>query len=604
MTADFIVPKDVVDALAALDISGGPMDEYMVQGTLAGVANGLGELSEAELPGLAAEVLAFNFVGQNERTSLWGTHFGPMMTGEDRKGNFVCSPDIAQVDPVILQYWSNRATAVGHPVLKARYADLAWDFAPVLGEKRNVDTVKIAIDAYVAGSGPQYRDGLHARLRSAVRAFDLAMQIKDAARSDAARATLMALHADAIMKNEPVWWIAPSRLLRDSRTGLTGQQRAALIKSLEDLAAVFGDINNSARFDPNDLERTVEYLEKHYRRHGTDADIKRLHEVVARAFEAAAGLGDVMVAPSFLQSAINAYRHAGMREDAARGRILMEEAIQSSNKTMKSVGTSIEIKREEIDKLIAAVVVNDSASSLALIANSFVASKASLEAQMQEIAKVAPLQAMMPKKLMQDDHVAATIGSITGDPAGRLIDQATLHLSIEAPWLMYAFDGVLDEHDLTADHFAGWTNRLGLFDDTTFLKEGFAAWLDEDYVKALHVLVPQAERGLRAIAASVGLPITKPHPVTKDASVSINMGDILSNEKVLAVIGEDIALHFRALYADPRGMNLRNRVAHGLYSPRSLGPHIVRLVVHSLLVLGVWQDIENARENQRRGRPL
>ena len=73
------------------------------------------------------------------------------------------------------------------------------------------------------------------------------------------------------------------------------------------------------------------------------------------------------------------------------------------------------------------------------------------------------------------------------------------------------------------------------------------------------------------------------------------MGDILANEKVLAAIGEDIALHFRALYSDPRGMNLRNRVAHGLYSPQSLNPHIVRLVVHSLLVLGVWQDLVKVR---------
>lgn len=273
----------------------------------------------------------------------------------------------------------------------------------------------------------------------------------------------------------------------------------------------------------------------------------------------------------------------------------MEEAIQTSNKAMKTVGTNIDITREDINKFVAAVVDDDPGSTLALIANSFVASKASLETQMQETAKVAPLQAMMPKKLMQDDHVAATIGSIKDDPIGRLIDQATLHFSIEAPWLMYALESALDRHELTADHFAGWANRLGLFDDTTFLKEGFAAWLGEDYVKALHVLVPQAERGLRAIAASVGVPVTKPHPVTKDASVSINMGDILSNEKVLAVIGEDIALHFRSLYADPRGMNLRNRVAHGLHSPRSLGPHIVRLVVHSLLILGVWKDIVKAR---------
>jgi len=595
MTSDFQVPKEVADALAAFDAQQSPIDEFLVQGELATVAKGLGEPSEAERRGLAAEGLAFSFVGQNGKTSLWRTHFGPMMTREDHQGNFICSPDIRGVSAATVQYWTMRAGVATHPVLKARYADLAWDLARAVGAKAEVNMAHTAIDAYAMMTIPKYRDGLHARLIAGIRGFDLAMQIKDHGRAAAARQTLLVLHAEAISNKEPVWWVAPTRLLRDNRTGLSDAQKTALIADLETLVTEFGNIGDPKRFNPHDLENAAGLLERYYRRHGTEDDIKRLREAVGRGFEAAAGLGDAMVAPAFLQSAIDAYRGAGMKDDAARGRKLMEEAIQTSNKAMKSIGTPIEYRREDVDTFVAGILDDDLFLTLAKLANAFLARKTILETQLQESARTAPLQAMIPKKIMQDDHVAATVGSIKDDPAGRLVDHASMHFALEALWLMAALEGAIEKHEYTADHFAAWTNRLGLFDDLTFLKEGFAAWLGGDDVKALHVLVPQAERGLRAIADAAGVPVTKAHPVTQDASVSINMGDILSSEKILAFIGEDMALHFRALYADPRGMNLRNRVAHGLYSPRSLNPHIVRLVVHSLLVLGVWKDIVTSR---------
>ena len=48
------------------------------------------------------------------------------------------------------------------------------------------------------------------------------------------------------------------------------------------------------------------------------------------------------------------------------------------------------------------------------------------------------------------------------------------------------------------------------------------------------------------------------------ASVSINMGDILYSQDIFEALGPDLTLHFVALYADPRGLNLRNELAHGL----------------------------------------
>ena len=117
-------------------------------------------------------------------------------------------------------------------------------------------------------------------------------------------------------------------------------------------------------------------------------------------------------------------------------------------------------------------------------------------------------------------------------------------------------------------------------------------------VKALHVLVPQVEHALRSIANANGQPATKAHRAIQGASVAIGMGDILGNQQVLAVLGDDLALHFQALYADPRGVSLRNELAHGLMKPSSLTYGLTCRVIHTLLVLGVWSQIAKSRKKK------
>jgi lysyl-tRNA synthetase class 1 len=124
----------------------------------------------------------------------------------------------------------------------------------------------------------------------------------------------------------------------------------------------------------------------------------------------------------------------------------------------------------------------------------------------------------------------------------------------------------------------------------SLLVEGIRAWERNDQVKAAHVLIPQIEHALRTIADGLGLPITKAHPKISETSVAIGLGDILNNDSVVEALGPDATLHFQALYAGPRGMNLRNEIAHGLMDAHQFYWHLGNLIVHSLLILGLWKE--------------
>ena len=73
------------------------------------------------------------------------------------------------------------------------------------------------------------------------------------------------------------------------------------------------------------------------------------------------------------------------------------------------------------------------------------------------------------------------------------------------------------------------------------------------------------------------------------------MGDILNSTELAEALGPDLTLYFLALFADPRGINLRNELAHGLIKPGQITEHLVRLLIHALLVFGVCKELAEKR---------
>jgi lysyl-tRNA synthetase class 1 len=73
------------------------------------------------------------------------------------------------------------------------------------------------------------------------------------------------------------------------------------------------------------------------------------------------------------------------------------------------------------------------------------------------------------------------------------------------------------------------------------------------------------------------------------------MGDILYSREIATALGEDLTLHFLAIYADPRGLNLRNDLAHGLLGPGRINRGQANRLTHTLLVFGIWAEVVKAR---------
>lgn len=595
-TITLTVPSPLEAIVQLYDKKQEPFDEFKIGGELTAARNALIKPSENENVGAWAEVLAFGLAtGRHENP--WNSYFGPMGSGIDGQGKTFYFPDIAGTVPETVDHWAARARSLKHPFLKSRYADLAWEMSGLIGKrKRDPEDARIAVDAYLDAI-PRMAE-VHEHVLFAIRALDLAVLIGDTERTNRTRVTFMELHRGLMKNGAGMWWFAVDRLLEDKKAGVTDEERAELVADLESIATKGSTTGDPAKFNPHDTKDAAERLIPYYRRLKKFDDIKRLHQAVGAAFEHFASNADPMLAAALLQTATDAYSRAGLKDERDRTRISMQQKIGAAGENLQSFEHKIEITKDDMERFLDLVIVDDLVTSLVRLTREFLLKRAGLDQQVEKTLKEAPIMAHITQMVMADNRVTAKIGSVEDDAFGRVFLEAKLAFQFLAPWLAQAILRLREKHDVAPEHFVGWANRHGLFDDMSLLLEGVAAWERGDQVKAAHVLIPQIERALRKVADSIDVPITKAHPTIPGTSVAIGMGEILYNNKVAEALGPDTTFHFQALYADPRGINLRNEIAHGLLDAGQFDWHLGNLIIHSILILGLWKEFGPKRSGE------
>jgi len=593
MSVELLVPAAVEAVIQEFDQAGSAVDERAIGRSLGEAFESAVQPTDAARLGAWAEVFAFSVEG-NDQPSPWKTYFGSILLREAETSSAFSA--VAGRGGYVIDHWKSRAREVKHPVLRARYADLVWDLSRVIAQMNPDPTMaRIAVDAYLESSNPKLRVDEHARFHVSVRALNLAVMIGDDIRTDSAREMLLRLHRQAMATKGGLWWIAIDRLLDDRRARVTEEERSELVADLERLASRYANRADAAEFDPYATQAAVKRLTRYYRTTGRGEDLTRVNELVGSAFEHVASLADPMVSADALQIAINAYRDAGLRNEVRRVRVAMEEKLKQAHAYMGEITTEITVSKADLETFLQGVITSKFPDTFARIADAFVMPRVELEKRAQSSAQKTPLMAALSQSIVAENRIAATVGSLEDDPLGRLVREAAQAAMDSDIWLFNALNRAIEVHAATPMHFAVWAARAGLYEDLTLLVEGVAAWFAQDYFKAVHILVPQVEHGLRGIVSKLGLPVTKPHQKIKGASVAINMGDILNSSDIAEKLGRDLVLYFTALYTDPRGLNLRNNIAHGLMDAESIDYTVAMRVIHTLLVLGVWQEIAEAR---------
>ena len=537
-----------------------------------------------------AERIAFQFREQHGETdSPSGTYFCPMMVLRNDDGTITEVPSLHELTPEIMNYWSIRAEKATHPVFKARYADLVWEFSKtVTGTVPSYRIAHIAIDSIVKiAKRDCYRFNIDV-IRKLERALSLALSLGDDLRIQTVRDTILAYEDKIAEDNKPgLWGFSYDLLFHNKKIPLSESQRKSVISALEERLRRLSMPTAEGAMNGWRAEHAALRLAEYYRRNDCQEDLSRVLGAFGTAWEYAAKTGSPLQASHWLQRVHSVYLKYGLTQEAADVAVKLRQIGSEMGADLKAITDEYEIPQEEFERFISAMTEGDLDIVLRRIAAHFIPSRDEVACQLAELAKKAPLSFLFPIQLQ--DHKGrpvATIGSLEGDLDGRIVYQMTQNMQISFTFLQESIAATRAKFSLSADGLATYLYRSPVFqeDKRAVLQEGLRAYFDGRHMIAAHIFIPQIEDAFRALIELQGGAVLKTgraggfHLKTLD--------ELLRDSRVAAVMGEDTAFYFRVLLTDPRGWNLRNDLCHGILPTSTFNTMMTDRLLHVLLCLG------------------
>jgi len=299
-----VVPQSVAEILQRFESQHCRFAEFELGEEL---KNALPNYQEPDRSGAWAEYAAFTF--RPHENSPWGTSFGPMATVTRTDGTILFEPDIASVDATIIEHWELRANAVKQPLMKARYADLVWDFSrPAAQKKLDIMFARTAIDSYRQAADEGLFKASVYGIQYLTRALQLAISINDTLRIESVRDAMFRFfdqHAEVTKAG--TWAFLFENLWNNKKVRLTEAQSAKIIESLEEFLRRSCDASNKEEFDPWRVEMAAGMLEKHYRQQNKSAEVQRVIRAYGQAFETAAASATPGLVIGWLQPVYDVY---------------------------------------------------------------------------------------------------------------------------------------------------------------------------------------------------------------------------------------------------------------------------------------------------------
>lgn len=585
-------------AFQEVDAANERFDEFAVRDRLARMMLNLGEPTPAQRKGNLALVGALDFQGRrNHAAPVWEMHWQPLSTAIDAAGKPFHSPDVTLVDDEILEEWVKRAGAARHPLLRARYADLAWEVARFrrkeLACRPDVSMARIAIDGYLEAIERDLAPDEFITWNYIERALELAASINDASRVSRAKAILFRFGAECEARDPTyAFWRFDDVAWSQAQTlELSSEDRALIVGALERQLAVRSNVAEPQLFDPHFARTAADRLGRWREFSGEKAEARRTAQTAGAAFEAAASKASALVAIAWLSEQALRYRQLGDGEAVARVEQAIRERANEAQGLMRRISVPLKVTPEEVQAWADKVAGNNLEEGLRGFAAAGLIGRNSTERAVLDIAAKSPLIARIPISITgPEGFTKATIGSIDDDLDGRTVHHAAQLMSQRPPFLNAAWERLREKHSVDLERLIEWISQCPFFPPSRlrFLREGMQAWFAGDMVKVIHVLVPQVEAALRDVLAALGGAVTRPDPDTGGFQM-ISLGDVLSHERFKSKVHEDIRFHLKVLYQDPRGLNIRNEVAHGIASFELFGLGLANTVVHSVILIGTFR---------------
>ena len=530
------------------------------------------------------EQTAFDFIEKypNEKSG-WGTYFGPSFVLPNEEGKMVEYPSIQRITSKIISYWEKRAKESTHPIFKARYSNLVWDFSEkITGKKPHYSIAQLYIDSIIEIAEKDLHKYSLDAIEKLERALSLALSINDKERINRLIEAIISYERKIGEDDKPgLWGFSYEFLIKNKKVPISDDKKRAIIIDLEKRFDRLLKGNNHWAAQRAAL-LLVDYHSKIRKK-----ILLRYGKLIQRQAEKASPL----VAGAWLEELYHLYLQYGMKDEADKISNKIRESGRKAKDELKEIKIPIEISKNGLEKYINWLTDGDLKTVLQKIAVNYIPKKVKVIKQLQDLSKKAPISFLFTHKIMDaEGRPVATVGSQEEDIDGHIVLQISQNMQISSIFLRETLNTLIDKFKLTTEKIIDYLYESPIFDERRkeFLIEGIEAYLKGNYVVSLHILIPQIEAIIRNLSEKVGIPILKP---SRTGGFFYRTLDELLREKgIIKVLSEDMCLYFRVLLTDPRGWNLRNEVCHGISGPERFNQISADRIFHALLCLALVKE--------------
>ncbi len=498
--------------------------------------------------------------------------FTPFMVMDGKRSAL---PEDFQLNDIT--FFSEIVPKINNPKLCSRISDLVW----LLVQPRDPKFALIAIDNYL-----QIPITTESWIRDARECWDRAIQLCLMLKSGAGErlkkiesAIVDSLNASSSEDGYLALWL--SDLLSKHKLG--NKDQAVISQILEELAIKFedcGELHRSRDYfsAASDWYKKIGSIEK-----STEMIIRNaegwVKEAIARQ---ASDTPSHMVAASFYENAIQKYRTISktlrkkfdVDNRIAELRNELNKAGEQSLSEMSAVSSKPINITELIEKSVKMVRGKTVSDALLAFANVYRGAQVEkIRKFSEEMLKKHPMQSFFTATHMSlDGRVIAKRPGIDfngEDIEATLMPEMVKHYVMELSLVVQgdiwpALEVIRQEHRLKEADFYAIVKQSPIIppDRIRLISKAIYLGYDNDFISALHLLVPQIENLVRYHLKQNGVKTTNldMNGIENENGLSTLMDNVEVNE----IFGNDLTFEIKSLFCNPFGPNLRNELAHGL----------------------------------------
>lgn len=328
---------------------------------------------------------------------------------------------------------------------------------------------------------------------------------------------------------------------------------------------------------------------------GSDPRIKQVLLEIGQAFEDEAEYQggreekSYLVKAHFLECAVNHYVNIGAREKVYELKVKIKETYKLTKDEVKEHKYDLDIPNiEEIEAEAEKFILDDINSSFEVFSrigiDRFIPKKEEIINTAKEM-QVNSLMNLVGISKISNDRKVFDANSEDEREKYFLFEQYNIWLQLmfsimyDKIWIKLEQQGLSCK--MVVDRITGWECMSEI--DANIIKVGIERYFNEDFISAIHILVPKFESCFREFFSWGGYPTTSIKKSATQHEQTFN--EFLENDFVKNNIDSDTLFLIKYVMVDNLGYNLRNDIAHGLAGADKFSRNIANIVLFLYFIL-------------------